>query len=85
MNNEKIVRLPCKCGCSSAIVVENWWEDEISIRFESSYLGKENGRLKRALNAFKDKETCYAEVMCNTEEAKHFLKNALELIEEVEK
>ena len=80
----KIFSLPCECRCCS-VVVEDYNDGEIGIRFESSYLNKKNGRLKRAHRALCDKETYYAECVQSKETVVKFLKAILNELDEKKK
>lgn len=76
---KKTVEMDCECGCCS-IKVEDFTDETVGITFQTSYLGRQNGRLKRAFNAFKDKETYYAETINYKKDVIHFLEEALRML-----
>ena len=73
------ISLPCMCRCCS-VVVEDYQDGDVGIAFESSYLEKQNGRLKRAWKALTDKETIYAESLNKKEDVIKFLEDILALL-----
>lgn len=76
---KKTVEMDCECGCCS-IKVEDFDKEAVGITFQTSYLGRQNGRIKRAFNAFKDKETCYAETINYKKDVIHFLEETLKML-----
>lgn len=76
---KKTVEMDCECGCCS-IKVEAFDEDVIGIMFQTSYLGRQNGRIKRAFNALTGKETCYAETINYKKDVIHFLEETLKML-----
>ena len=76
---KKTVEMDCECGCCS-IKVEDFDKEVAAITFQTSYLDRQNGRLKRAFNAFKDKETYYAETINYKKDVIHFLEEALKML-----
>lgn len=76
---KKTVEMDCECGYCS-IKVEAFDEDVICIMFQTSYLGRQNGRIKRAFNAFTGKETCYAEIINCKKDVIHFLEETLKML-----
>ena len=76
---KKTVEMDCECGCCS-IKVEDCADGTVGITFQTSYLGRQNGRLKRAFNAFKDKETYYAETINYKKDVIHFLEETLKML-----
>lgn len=76
---KKSVEMDCECGCC-AIKVEDFTDETVGITFQTSYLNRQNGRLKRAFNAFKDKETYYAETVNYKKDVIHFLEEALYML-----
>lgn len=75
----KRVSLPCVCRCCS-VVVEDYRDGEVGISFESNYLGRQNGRLKRIWKALTDKEICYAETINYKKDVIHFLEETLKML-----
>lgn len=75
----KRISLPCMCRCCS-VVIEDYLDGDVGISFESSYLNKQNGRIKRAWKALTDKETVYAESLNKKEDVIKFLEDTLALL-----
>ena len=76
---KKTVEMDCECGCCS-IKVEDLDEDVVGIMFQTSYLGRQNGRIKRAFNVLTGKETCYAETINYKKDVIHFLEETLKML-----
>lgn len=75
---KKTVEMDCECGCCS-IKVEDF-TDAVGITFQTSYLGRQNGRIKRAFKAFAGKETYYAETINYKKDVIHFLEETLKML-----
>ena len=76
---KKTVEMDCECGCCS-IKVEDFDEEVVGITFQTSYLGRQNGRIKCAFNALTGKETCYAETINCKKDVIHFLEKTLKML-----
>ena len=76
---KKSVEMDCECGCCS-IKVEDCDDNVVGITFQTSYLGRQNGRIKRAFKALTGKETCYAETINYKEDVIHFLEETLKML-----
>lgn len=76
---KKTVEMDCECGCCS-IKVEDCDENVVSIAFQTSFLGRQNGRIRRAFKALAGKETCYAETINYKEDMIHFLEETLKML-----
>ena len=76
---KKTVEMDCECGCCS-IKVEDFDEEVVGITFQTSYLGRQNGRIKRAFKALTGKETCYAETVNYKKDVIHFLEETLKML-----
>ena len=76
---KKTVEMDCECGCRS-IKVEDCDENVVSIAFQTSFLGQQNGRIRRAFKALANKETCYAETINYKKDVIHFLEETLKML-----
>lgn len=76
---KKTVEMDCEYGCCS-IKVEDCDENVVSIAFQTSFLGRQNGRIRRAFKALAGKETCYAETINYKEDMIHFLEETLKML-----
>ena len=76
---KKTVEMDCECGCCS-IKVEDFDEEVVGITFQTGYLGRQNGRVRRAFKALTDKETCYAETINYKKDVIHFLEETLKML-----
>lgn len=76
---KKTVEMDCECGCCS-IKVEDFDEEVVGITFQTSYLGRQNGRIRRALEALVGKETRYAETINYKKDVIRFLEETLKML-----
>lgn len=88
MSEQKETSIECSCRCCKLnFEINDWTIDEnrcldYIFSFTSNYLGKKNGRLRAMWKALLGKETYYAELCTNKEEAVNFLETALKMIKE---
>lgn len=73
--------LRCECDCTQ-LRVEDFEGDMVSIVFETSYLGKENGWFKRVWNAMRGKETYYAEVIQDRKVVANWLRKVVKELDD---
>lgn len=76
---KKTVEMDCECDCCS-IKVEAFDENVAGITFQTNYLGRQNGCIKRAFKALIGKETCYAEAINYKKDVIHFLEETLKML-----